>query len=213
MQACKVCKETKALADFPVRTWKTKSGAIRRGHRKICYACQRNIDNANYNAPESTKRARRKLYNVTHAEQLATYRKTYYKQNKARWLDRETGWRFSTSAVTYDINYRKRPEVITAAQVRGKHWRQNNKAKLLAKTRLRQAHVIRATPAWADIEAIRAIYVTCEEITQQTGINHEVDHYFPLISNVVCGLHVEANLRIIPASEKRSKGNRMPEID
>lgn len=41
-----------------------------------------------------------------------------------------------------------------------------------------------------------------------TGIKHDVDHVVPLRSKLVCGLHNEFNLAVIPASENRSKGNR-----
>lgn len=41
-----------------------------------------------------------------------------------------------------------------------------------------------------------------------TGISHEVDHIVPLRSKLVCGLHNEFNLRVIPAAENNRKGNR-----
>jgi hypothetical protein len=41
-----------------------------------------------------------------------------------------------------------------------------------------------------------------------TGLQHDVDHVVPLVSGLVCGLHNEANLSVIPASLNRSKGNR-----
>jgi len=47
------------------------------------------------------------------------------------------------------------------------------------------------------------------------GVPFDVDHVVPLVSDIVCGLHNEFNLRVIPASTNRSKGNRfwpnMPE--
>lgn len=44
--------------------------------------------------------------------------------------------------------------------------------------------------------------------TKTTGIRWEVDHIVPLVHPQVCGLHVETNLRVIPAIENRRKGNR-----
>lgn len=43
---------------------------------------------------------------------------------------------------------------------------------------------------------------------ESTGLPHDVDHIVPLVSGLVCGLHSEANIRVIPASINRSKGNR-----
>lgn len=41
-----------------------------------------------------------------------------------------------------------------------------------------------------------------------TGIPHDVDHVVPLINDIVCGLHAETNVQVIPAVLNRSKGNR-----
>ena len=43
--------------------------------------------------------------------------------------------------------------------------------------------------------------------SQATGVPHEVDHTVPLKSPLVCGLHSEFNLRVITASQNRSKRN------
>lgn len=69
----------------------------------------------------------------------------------------------------------------------------------------------RQTPAWADMGAILAIYVEAKRISEETGIPHEVDHYYPLQGRTVSGLHVAPNLRIIPASENSKKRNHHPE--
>jgi len=39
----------------------------------------------------------------------------------------------------------------------------------------------------------------------------EVDHIIPLQSKIVCGLHVQNNLRCIPMRENRSKSNKLEE--
>ena len=69
------------------------------------------------------------------------------------------------------------------------------------------ARKIRATPAWADIEAIRAFYEEAAVLRKATGVEYHVDHIVPLQSVLVCGLHCEANLQIIPAIENESKRN------
>jgi len=71
----------------------------------------------------------------------------------------------------------------------------------------RRAAKLRAIPGWADLKAIRAIYEECRYITNLTGEEYHVDHIVPLQSKIVCGLHWERNLRIIPGPENCSKSN------
>lgn len=51
-------------------------------------------------------------------------------------------------------------------------------------------------------------YLLCKARKAATGINFEIDHVIPLRSKLVCGLHNEFNLRVIPAVENNKKGNR-----
>lgn len=44
---------------------------------------------------------------------------------------------------------------------------------------------------------------------RETGTRHEVDHIVPLKGKTVRGLHVETNLRVIPHTENRQKGNKL----
>lgn len=74
----------------------------------------------------------------------------------------------------------------------------------------RRANKLQATPAWADLEAIAAIYRQAREMTLSSGIQHHVDHFYPLNGRLVCGLHHEANLQVIPWVDNLKKGNRLP---
>ncbi|PRH41094.1 hypothetical protein C6T65_17565 [Burkholderia vietnamiensis] len=62
-------------------------------------------------------------------------------------------------------------------------------------------------PRWANMSAMIAIYRERAKIERETGIPHDVDHIVPVVNPLVCGLHWEGNLRIIPARDNRSKSN------
>lgn len=72
----------------------------------------------------------------------------------------------------------------------------------------RRAKAKQATPAWANKFFIEQAYDIARKRSDVTGVKWEVDHIVPLKSDLVCGLHVESNLRVIPAWVNRSKKNR-----
>lgn len=72
----------------------------------------------------------------------------------------------------------------------------------------RRAGINKATPAWADRAAIRAIFERARQVSNETGVPHEVDHVVPLNGRTVSGLHVHWNLMVIPAAANRAKSNR-----
>ena len=70
-----------------------------------------------------------------------------------------------------------------------------------------RAQTRRATPPWADMQAIKAYYDEAKLLTKMTGELHVVDHIVPKISPFVCGLHVPWNLRVIHWLENNNKAN------
>lgn len=65
-----------------------------------------------------------------------------------------------------------------------------------------------ATPDWANKDTIREIYENAVKLSVETGKRYEVDHIVPIKNKLVCGLHVEHNLRIVTFEENRSKSNK-----
>jgi len=90
-------------------------------------------------------------------------------------------------------------------------WAARNLDYYRAKDAQRRAQKQNATPWWADLDAIRAIYAEMLRLNKETGIAHHVDHIVPLVSKKVCGLHVSWNLRIVTATENMKKHNRLLE--
>lgn len=98
-----------------------------------------------------------------------------------------------------------------AARHRRKKWKQKNPHVVAAHASVRRARLINATPRWADLEGIKRLYKIRNDIKARTGIEHHVDHIIPLQGKNVCGLHIPANLRIIPAEDNYRKNNKMPD--
>jgi hypothetical protein len=73
---------------------------------------------------------------------------------------------------------------------------------------IHQATRRRRYVAWANVDAVAALYAEAAVLTRTTGRNHVVDHIIPLKGRLVSGLHVESNLRIIERSENARKSNK-----
>lgn len=71
----------------------------------------------------------------------------------------------------------------------------------------RKEQIDRATPSWANRVKIARFHDEAKRLTLETGIRHEVDHIIPLLDykDIVCGLHVENNLRILTAEQHRAE--------
>lgn len=82
------------------------------------------------------------------------------------------------------------------------NWKKNNKDKWYAYMAYRRASKLQAVPKWADSEIIKDMY------TEASYMQMEVDHIVPLISPLVCGLHVEHNLQLLTPLANATKGNR-----
>lgn len=220
MKICTKCKTEKSLSEF------SKNGSGLRSHCKPCIA-----DYKRANA--DVIRVRQKAWMTANAEYVATKKKTYRQENKEKIKAYKEAYNAENKEVIAErrrkyneLNKEKNKQYAASRYpdrkeyyaMQSKKWSAENKgrrAALNAKKRAANRHgrakaeserkltKVRAMPGWADLDAIAEIYVLAR---REHGMH--VDHIVPLKSSLVCGLHCEANLRIIPASENISKGNR-----
>lgn len=132
-------------------------------------------------------------YYDANKEKVAATRAKYHERNKETLTTRALAWLKANPAKSA-INTSK--------------WRRANADKVAAKAALRRALRVKATPVWADDFVIEEAYALARLRTKTTGVAHHVDHIVPLISRLVCGLHCEFNLQVIPGIENITKNNR-----
>jgi hypothetical protein len=92
-----------------------------------------------------------------------------------------------------------------------KKWKDENKHKVYESNSLRRASKKNATPRWLSTDQrwmIEQAFDIARERTEATKVKWHVDHIIPLVSNVVCGLHVPWNLQVIEARQNLKKYNK-----
>lgn len=86
-----------------------------------------------------------------------------------------------------------------------REWNEKNRFRERANGRSFQAC---SKPKWANQFFIKEIYRLSKARTKATGLRWNVDHIVPLRHELVCGLHVEHNLQVVPEAYNKFKGNR-----
>lgn len=91
-------------------------------------------------------------------------------------------------------------------------WKQKNTGLVNADTARRKKHISLATPKWltpSQVQQIKDIYIEAANLTNSSGIPHQVDHIIPLRGKSFSGLHVPWNLQILTAEQNQKKNNRL----
>lgn len=175
-----------------------------------------------YRRNKEAVKARTREWAAANKERKAAADKAYREANKARLTAQavERNRRDPNRKATYTKSRQQNLEAYRAREAayraknreacneRIRQWKQANPHKLTHYFHKRRAALLAALPVWANLEAIEAVYAEAQRMQQLTGQPHHVDHIVPIINPLVCGLHCEANLRVVPASENLSKNNR-----
>ena len=172
---CLGCSEEKYLDEY------TNHRDPRRpdphGKNSRCRACTSAKSRVNH-------RKHRKKYSETHKRYLSNNKEKIRESNN-RW-DRNN--RDKTRAYKKKM-YQKNPELF-----------------LRAKRKRERILKEKQTPAYADKKARGIIYREMSRINREKGYTAvNVDHIIPLNGELVSGLHIETNLRIIKAEENAAK--------
>lgn len=158
-----------------------------------CLECNA-VKKAVWNSNNKERNAERKrIRYAENSEHVRAVKKAWNKANPEGQKARSRRW--------YEANKDKANEATA-------RWRKNNLATACAAQARRRMRKIGQTPLWADHKSIRQIYKEARRLTQETGQQYHVDHIVPLQSDLVCGLHVESNLQLLPGLFNRAKGNR-----
>lgn len=177
-----------------------------RGHLAIryvstggCSACLReNVDAI----PKAKLAAQRKARRALNGEQIRA---------------KDRAWREANPEKVAEYRKRHAPAIAQwkrdnkdkfAATVKRYMQTPKGRAKSAEKTRRRQAALLLRTPKWVNVAELEVFYREAVRLTLETGILHHVDHIVPLQGRSVSGLHVPANLRVIPAAENQAKWNK-----
>jgi len=189
-KVCTVCGVEKSVDEYQNK----KDGKY--GVMAQCKACCKQYKSQYYQANKEAIYERQKAYEQANKEAIAERQKAWYQKNKEAVAERGMVYRQANKETIAERN-----------RVHRKVYCQANPHIFNALNAKRRASRLRATPAWADKEHIGSLYHIAS-INREAGYDLHVDHIVPLQSDLVCGLHCEANLQLLPASVNISKGNR-----
>lgn len=194
---CKTCKHKNYLANKDLHQLKCKQWVL--------------------NNITASKEIKRKSY-LNHKERYAEKSKTLYQQNPEHYKSKSNK-RFVENRDLILESYRIRYQNLPYSEKRKIALKAKANDKLYphkanARTALRRARILKATPVWVDKEhrqMISNLYHYAKFMQITTNQIYHVDHIVPLRGKNVCGLHVFNNLRVVTASENLSKTNRLDE--
>lgn len=149
-------------------------------------------------------------FSIKRKQCLDCYNQTkrlYYKKNKEKFKEWQKAWVLQNPEKvkqSRDTWIKENPEKNVQSKEK---YRKSNLGKIANKVARYYAKKLKATPTWANLFFIEEAYLLANLRTKLFGFSWHVDHIIPLQGKLICGLHVEDNLQVIPAIENQRKNN------
>jgi hypothetical protein len=209
---CGVCGEEKSRDNFNIRS-DTPTGL-----RSDCKSCQSVKRHEHYMENREEVLTRTSAYAKENRDFYSWRKRVRRAQDLERALIKERGYRESNreKCNAYQRkwskdNKEKRKQTLAKYLSKSENretrkrssrlWRDRNKSKVAFYAAKRRAMILCATPSWVNSNKIQEFYDKAQRF------NQSVDHIIPLSNPLVCGLHCEFNLQIIPLLENQQKNN------
>jgi 5-methylcytosine-specific restriction endonuclease McrA len=140
------------------------------------------------------KRAYHRAWSARNRDKISAYARKRYKRDKAK---------LNAASKAYA---QRRPDIILKAVLTYQSKNPHKRAAIYAGYRAAKKQ---ARPAWACSKYIELFYFLAREESSTRDSRIHVDHIVPLQSALVCGLHNEFNLQLLPGRLNSAKGNRV----
>jgi hypothetical protein len=191
MKLCIICKTEKSLSEF------YKKVTAKDGYTSDCKDCRKVRSlKKHYANHEAGKERLRQSYEKRKATNPNLSAELYAK-HREKDLER--------SKLAYQANAEDR-------KAKQRLWSKTNRGTANALAKRYKLKKVNATPAW--LSESQLLHIKCKyQLAAMLNIHGveawHVDHIVPIRGKDVCGLHVPWNLRVIPAKENMTKGNRI----
>jgi len=185
LKVCSKCEIEKTLDNFRVKFNKKQAKYYRNSY---CRGCERKYSRVYHTEYRKAELCYKKQYRESHKNEIKEYMKEYRRNNKKYINKCNRQWR------------KNNPEC-------NKEYYKNNKSKIYANQAKRRATKRNQIPTNANKEKISYMYQIAHELTEERGVEYQVDHIKPLSKG---GLHHENNLQILSRSLNLKKASKWP---